>query len=55
MDFCRGRQLSLNVEDLDTYSGAFNTCAKIDLTEEHRDQQYRENISEIPAVMLYDF
>jgi len=39
--FCRGRQLSLNVVDLDTFSRAFNTCADIDLTEEHRDQQYK--------------
>ena len=57
--FCRGRQLSLNVVDLDTFSRAFNICADIDLTEEHRDQplrqQYKGNISDIPAVMLYDF
>ena len=45
--FCRGRQLSLNVVDLDTMSRAFNICANIDLTEEHRDQQYKENISDI--------
>ena len=53
--FCRGRQLSLNVVDLDTFSRAFNTCANIDLTEEHRDQQYKGSISDLPAVMLYDF
>ena len=53
--FCRGRQLSLNVVDLDTMSRAFNICANIDLTEEHRDQHYKGNISDIPAVMLYDF
>ena len=53
--FCRGRQLSLNVVDLDTFSRAFNICANRELTEEHRDRPYRGNISEIPAVMLYDF
>jgi len=53
--FCRGRQLSLNVVDLDTYSRAFNICANRDLTEEHRDLPYRGNIFDIPAVMLYDF
>ena len=41
--------------DLDTLSRAFNICAKIDLTEEHRDQQYKGSISDIPAVMLFDF
>ena len=35
--FCRGRQLSLNVVDSDTYSKAFNICADRDLTKEHRD------------------
>ena len=52
---CQGRQLSLNVVDLDTLRAAFNICANIDLTEEHRDQQCWDNISDIPAVMLYDF
>ena len=52
--FCRGRQLSLNVVDLDTYSRAFNICANIDLTEELRGQLYKGNISDIPATMLYD-
>ena len=45
--FCRGRQLSLNVVDLDTMSRAFNICANIDLTEEHREQQYKGNISHL--------
>ena len=53
--FCRGRQLSLNVVDLDTYSRAFNIFADRDLTEEHRDLPYEGNIYDIPAVMLYDF
>ena len=53
--FCRGRQLSLNVVDLDTYSRAFNICADRDLTGEHRDLPYKANIFDIPPVMLYDF
>ena len=53
--FRRGRQLSLNVVDLDTYSRAFSICANIDLTEELRGQLYRGNISDIPAAMLHDF
>ena len=53
--FCRGRQLSLNVVDLDTYSRAFSICVNIDLTEELRGQLYRGNISDIPAAMLHDF
>ena len=53
--FCRGRQLSLNVVDLDTFSRAFNICANTDLTEENRDQHYWVNISDIPSVISYDF
>ena len=85
--FCRGRQLSLNVVDLDTFSRAFNICADIDLTESQISGielvhdlkegarapslrsstnlasnlasssrgQYRGSISDIPAVMLYNF
>ena len=34
--FCRGRQLSLNVVDLDSYMRAFNLLSDIDLTEEKR-------------------
>ena len=55
LGFCRGRQLSLNVLDLDTYMRAFNLCSSIDLTEVKRDEHYRGNISDIPVVMLYDF
>ena len=53
--FCRGRQLSLNVVDLDTYSRAFNICANIDLAEELGGQLYKGSISDIPASMVYDF
>lgn len=52
--FFRGRQLSLNVVDLDTYMRAFNLRSNIDLTEVKMDQHYRGSISDIPAVMLYD-
>ena len=53
--FCRGRQLSLNVVDLDTYMRAFNLLSKIDLTEEKRNEPYRGRIADLPAAMLYDF
>ena len=53
--FCRGRQLSLNVVDLDTYMRAFNLLSNIDLAEEKRSEPYRGNIGDIPASMLYDF
>ena len=51
--FCRGRQFSLNVVDLDTCSKAFNNCANIDSTEEHRDQQYRARIGGIFLISLW--
>ena len=53
--FCRGRQLSLNVVDLDSYMRAFNLCSGIDLTEEKRNEPYTGHIEDIPAGMLYDF
>ena len=53
--FCRGRQLSLNVVDLDSYMRAFDVLSCIDLIEEKRGEPYRRNSGDIPAAMLYDF
>ena len=50
--FCKGRQLSLNVVDLDTYMRAFNLVSSIDLTaEKKRNEPYTGNIGNIPAAM----
>ena len=53
--FCKGRQLSLKVVDLDAYMRAFNLVSSIDLTEGKRSEPYTGNIGDIPAAMLYDF
>ena len=49
---CRGRQLSLNVVDLDSYMRAFNVLSCIDLTEGKRSEPYRGNICDNPAYAL---
>ena len=53
--FCRGRQLSLNVVDLDSFTRAFNLLSGMDLSEEAQLQDYNGNIGNLPGTMLYDF
>ena len=53
--FCKGRQLSLNVVDLDTYMRAFNLLSSIDLAEGKRNEPYTGNIemSRQPCYMIF--
>ena len=45
--FCHGRQLALNIVDLDAYMRVFNDLA--------RGLDFANRIAEIPAVALYDY
>ena len=45
--FCRGRQLAMNVVDLDAYTRVFNTL--------HGWEQHCGDVKDLPGTALYDF